>query len=99
MRFRRPQGSVESPPPPLLGILHRAPRSSNYYYSILNAETCPNTFHEGLLHSADRDDVFLKGTNITFTCPPGLVLSGPNTSMCMENGKWEPGTKEVKCKG
>ena len=64
----------------------------------LDAGKCLDTFHEGFLHSADRN-VFLKGTNITFSCPPGLVLSGPNTSTCMENGEWEPTSEEVECKG
>ena len=50
------------------------------------------------MHSADRD-TFLEGTNITFTCSPGLVLTGPNTSTCMGNGEWEPNPREVECKG
>ena len=50
------------------------------------------------MHSADRD-IFLEGTSITFTCPPGLVLTGPNSSTCMGNGEWEPNPNEVKCKG
>ena len=40
-----------------------------------------------------------EGTNITLHCPPGLELIGPNTSMCMGNGKWEPDPMEVECKG
>ena len=40
-----------------------------------------------------------EGTAITFSCSPGLVLTGPNTTTCMDNGQWEPDPREVKCKG
>ena len=50
------------------------------------------------MHSADRD-TFLEGTNITFICPPGLVLTGPSRSTCMGNGEWEPNPNDVECKG
>ena len=50
------------------------------------------------MHSADRD-TFLEGTNITFICPPGLVLTGPSRSTCMGNGEWEPNPNGVECKG
>ena len=45
-------------------------------------------------------DPALKGQNITFTCPsPGETLSGPNSSMCMENGEWDPDPGEAECTG
>ena len=37
------------------------------------------------------------GANVTFFCPPGLVLTGPNTTTCMENGEWEPDPRETAC--
>ena len=37
------------------------------------------------------------GSIATFSCPPGLVLIGPNSSTCMGNGEWEPDPREVKC--
>ena len=40
-----------------------------------------------------------ESTNITLSCPPGLVLSGPSTSTCMGNGEWEPDPRELECKG
>ena len=49
-----------------------------------------------------ESDIVLGGANITFTCPAGLVLTGPNTSTCMENGEWEPDLhtlRQLKCKG
>ena len=39
----------------------------------------------------------LEGTNITFSCPPELILTGPGTSTCMGNGEWEPDPREVAC--
>ena len=41
----------------------------------------------------------VEGTQIYFSCPPGLLLSGPNLSMCMENEEWEPTPREVECEG
>ena len=41
----------------------------------------------------------VKGSNISFSCPPGLVLTGPNSSTCLGNGEWEPDPRDVKCKG
>ena len=46
----------------------------------------------------DNDSV-LVDTNATFSCPPGLVFSGPMKSTCMENGEWEPDPREVDCIG
>lgn len=41
-----------------------------------------------------------EGTVITFTCSESdLVLTGPNTTVCTNNGEWEPDPMEVACKG
>ena len=34
-------------------------------------------------------DPALEGENITFTCLSETMLSGPNSSMCTRNGKWD----------
>jgi hypothetical protein len=56
---------------------------------------------ENALESAPRieayDDIPLKGTNITFSCPPGLVLSGPNLATCAENGRWQLDLNGLTC--
>ena len=39
------------------------------------------------------------GSNATFSCPLGLEMTGPNSSICMENGEWEPDPREIACKG
>ena len=36
---------------------------------------------------------------ITYTCPPGFVMTGPSTSVCMGNGEWEPDPGKVECIG
>jgi hypothetical protein len=41
----------------------------------------------------------MEGQLITFTCPDGFVLTGPNSSVCARNGEWEPDPREVDCIG
>ena len=43
------------------------------------------------------EDPALEGEVITFTCPYGLILSGPNSSTCMGNVEWEPDPNEANC--
>ena len=46
------------------------------------------------------NDVALEGDSVSFTCPSGLILTGPNSSTCRGNGEWEPDPRaEVACKG
>ena len=59
----------------------------------------PLHHHNGLVRtSVDREPTLI-GTNITFSCSDGLVLTGPSTAICTENGNWEPDPEEVDCKG
>ena len=37
--------------------------------------------------------------SVRLSCPPKLMLTGPNSTTCMENGEWEPNPREVECKG
>ena len=41
----------------------------------------------------------LEGESVKFTCPPKLVMTGPNSTRCMGNGEWEPDPREVACEG
>ena len=41
----------------------------------------------------------LEGQFITYTCPPGFNLTGPNASVCTGNGEWEPNPGKVDCIG
>ena len=45
------------------------------------------------------EDPALERYNITFTCPPGLVLTGPSATACMGDGEWEPDPRLAECKG
>ena len=45
------------------------------------------------------EDPALEGAVITFTCPSGSTLIGPNSSTCMGSGEWEPDPREVNCIG
>ena len=44
-------------------------------------------------------DPAVEGTTIILNCLPGLILSGPHTSVCMQNEEWEPDPKKVECIG
>ena len=41
----------------------------------------------------------VEGTTVTFQCLVGSVSNGPVSSMCMENGEWEPAPYKVNCSG
>jgi hypothetical protein len=45
------------------------------------------------------DDTVLpvEGTTFTFSCPPGLALMGPNSTICTKTGEWEPDPSELVC--
>ena len=70
-------------------------------YLSLTAARCSDSFREGLMYSrsADNDILYLEGAIVTFTCPPGQVLNGRNTSTCTGNGEWEPDPREAECIG
>lgn len=41
----------------------------------------------------------LEGEFITYTCPSGSILTGPNVSVCTGNREWEPDPRLVECIG
>lgn len=41
----------------------------------------------------------LVGSVATISCPPEMVLIGPNVTTCMENGYWELDPESTVCKG
>ena len=47
------------------------------------------------------DGPALEGNTVAFSCPLGMVLTGPNATTCMGNGEWEPDPREfkVQCRG
>ena len=49
--------------------------------------------------STEYAGLTIEGNAVTFTCPPGLVLIGPNSAICTENREWEPDPSGLMCKG
>ena len=75
----------------------------NVYFPTSLAANCGDPLdevsdHGSLLFLRDANPS-LEGSTVNFTCPPGLVLIGPNLATCMENGEWEPDPREVRCTG
>ena len=48
---------------------------------------------------SNRTHPAMEGTNVTLSCLPGLIHTGPATVVCMGNGEWEPDPSKVKCTG
>ena len=49
--------------------------------------------------SGSQDSPPIEGQFITYICPTGFVLTGPNASVCTGNGEWEPDPGQVACIG
>ena len=62
------------------------------------ANYCENLFIDSVIINEEQNSV-VEGSNVTFTCPPRRVLTGPNTSTCMANGQWYPDPRNLKCTG
>ena len=62
--------------------------------------TCRAPLVESVLiigHGYSIPNVALEGDSVSFTCSSGLILTGPNSSICTGNGEWEPDPREVAC--
>jgi hypothetical protein len=55
--------------------------------------------HPVVVVSGSQDRPPIEGQFITYTCPPGFILYGPNMSICKGNREWEPDPEEVDCIG
>ena len=66
------------------------------YYAV----KCSHPFNQEMTEDSVQiladSDLFLEGTNVTFSCPPGWTLFGPTMSSCVGN-RWKPGPMEVRC--
>jgi hypothetical protein len=73
---------------------------------------CADPLHAAMIKDSDSSvrvvanqvsdpAIYLEGDSVTFTCPPGLILTGPSTSRCLGNGEWEPDlrTSQPTCRG
>ena len=73
------------------------------YYDYMHAVTCdqPQQLlnHPVSVINGSQDNPHIEGQFIIYTCPPGFVLTGLNTSMCTGNGEWDPDPGMVTCIG
>ena len=37
------------------------------------------------------------GSTVSFSCPPGFLLTGSSSATCTANGEWEPDTRDLMC--
>ena len=80
-----------------------------YYITMLCIANCgnPNLLpmckpigNDSVPNIEGYDDIIpIEGTTISFSCAPGLVLIGPNSATCTENGEWEPDPRQPICTG
>ena len=75
---------------------------NNCYYAHTSV-TCdlPSQLSERpiILDAGSQEIPHREGQFITYTCPPGLVLTGPNASVCTGNREWESDPGQVNCIG
>ena len=55
--------------------------------------------HPVVVVSGSQDSPPIEGQLITYTCPTGFILTGPNASVCTGSREWEPDPGEVDCIG
>ena len=74
-----------------------------YFHNIITVANCG---HPKLLLTISNNstskieaynDLPVEGSTVRFSCPPGLVLIGPNSAICLENGEWEPDPSQLMC--
>ena len=49
--------------------------------------------------TVNHNQLLIEGSILNFLCLSELILSGPNTTICHDNGQWAPNPDLVKCKG
>ena len=52
-----------------------------------------------IVDAGSQEILHREGQFITYTCPPGFILTGPNASVCTGNREWEPDPGQVDCIG
>ena len=66
----------------------------------MHAVTCSYPLlHRPVIVSGSQDSPPIEGQFITYTCPTGYILTGPNASICKGNREWEPDPGQVDCIG
>ena len=71
-----------------------------HYLKLLNFSVkCNDLLFNDSLTVMGYSQPAIVGSYVTFSCPLGMELIGPNSTTCMENGEWEPDPKKLECKG
>ena len=65
---------------------------------VVKCRSPTDTMGDSVIAVTDRLP-FVEGSNVSLSCPAGLVFTGASRSTCMENGEWEPDLRAVACKG
>ena len=60
---------------------------------------CGSIDRSNLLTITGYRDPALTGTNVSFSCLPGSIFTGPNSTTCTQEGLWDPDPNQVVCKG
>ena len=58
------------------------------------------TFDNDILPRGDSNDGIMltfEGRTVRFSCPPGFVLTGPDSATCTGNGEWELDSRRIMC--
>ena len=76
----------------------------SYIIYVLIAVTCDHlpiqlSYGKAIVVSGSQDRPPIVGQFITYICPPGFTLTGPNASVCTGNREWEPDPGQVDCVG
>ena len=72
-----------------------------FYILIPHAVTCgyPPLHDPVAVVSGSQDSPPIEGQFVTYTCPTGFILTGPNASVCTGKREWEPDYGQVDCIG
>ena len=70
----------------------------NYLLTIAKC-VYPSSHNGSNIQVVDYVAPALEGSEVRLSCTPGLVLAGPNVSVCTGNGEWEPDPSQARCKG
>ena len=75
-------------------------RDLGYYDILCTLVNCgnPEDANNSVSITGYNEQAAVIGTTIFYSCPPSFVLIGPNSSICMENGKWNPDSSRIECR-